>query len=138
MSKKRKRNIARKKRKKPHAINANCTDRHHLCYQRHNWRNGDVKKLRLHPYCIAEIPKYTLHGLIHGRVPDIPAPTEIAARCALEQLEILEQHGAIHETDPLYKRLWVLFALFDCICPETAAGFKKQLDVVREFYCKPP
>lgn len=126
-----------RKRKVDRQPSATSTDKHHLCYQRRNWK-GEAKLLRLHPYCSVEIPKRTLHKAIHHQVLDIPAPSGIAAKAALEQLDILEQYGAIHATDSPEKRLLVLIALFDCVAPDTAAGFRAQLDIVREFYRKPP
>lgn len=112
--------------------NSVSVDKHHLCYQRRNWK-GEAKLLRNYPYCSVEIPKRTIHKAIHNRVLDIPAPSGIAAKAALEQLEMLERHGVIHPTDSPEKRLLILIALFECIAPDTADGLRAQLDVIREF-----
>lgn len=126
-----------RKRKINCQSSSSSVDKHHLCYQRRNWK-GEAKLVRLHPYCSVEIPKRTLHKAIHHQVLDIPAPSGVAARAALEQLEILERCKAIHDTDSMERRLTILIALFDRIAPETTAGFRAQLDIVREFYRKPP
>lgn len=84
------------------------------------------------------IPRASLHQQIHEWVSDIPAPREVSAREALKNLRLLEEYGAISETDPIEKRLLVLIALFDSIEQPTADGFRKQLYVVREYLKKPP
>ena len=138
MSKKNKRNICSRKGSKARTVDIRYKDRHHLCYTKHGWRKGSAKRLRLHPYCVVEVPKYTLHAMIHSRVDDIPAPSDIAAEAAIEQLEMLQRYKAISNEDGIEKRLWILYALFECVSPATADAFARQIQVVREYYDKPP
>ena len=97
-----------------------------------------MKALRSHPYCIVEIPAHTLHREIHDRMGPIPPPDQEDAKSALWHLGYLERAGAISANDSIEKRLVVLIALFDYVAPVTAYGFKRQLQIVREFYKKPP
>lgn len=121
-----------------HQIRDEPMDKHHLLYTRHGWYKGETKKLRLHPYCIVSVPRDTLHGLIHRGVPEVPPPTELAARDAIEQLEMLKRYNAIGSLDDIEKRLMVLFALFECESPATADAIAEQLVIVRDFYSKLP
>lgn len=68
----------------------------------------------------------------------VPVPDAEATKCALQQLALLAKYGAIHEDDPIEKRLTVLTALFECIDQPTANGFREQLRIVREFKKAPP
>lgn len=52
---------------------------------------------------------------------------------AMDQLLMLENYGAIHETDGIEKRLTILIALFDSIEPKTAEGFRRQLEIIHEY-----
>ena len=108
-------------------------DRHHLCFIKRKWSNGPVYALRQFHYCIMLLPRTTLHRYIHENMAHIPVPSELAAKGALEQLRYLEKYGAIHDDDPIEKRLTLLAALFDCIAQPTADGFRYQLEVVRRF-----
>jgi len=128
-----KRRFLRKKRKaERRELAAASYDTHHLCFQRRLWSNGAVKKLRSHWYCRIDIPKNTLHREIHAHMNNVPAPRTISAEEALYQLKKLEEYGAIHDSDPIEKRLSVLVALFDCIEQPTADAFKRQLQIVQE------
>lgn len=113
-------------------------DTHHLCYQRRRWRNGALYELRCFHYCKILLPMQTLHHMIHEYVPNIPAPKEFNARHALEQLQMLEHYNAIHDTDPIEKRLMLLATLFDCCDQPTADAFRMQLEVVNRFNSHEP
>lgn len=102
------------------------------------WNRGILEVLRTYHYCVIPIPKCTLHRYIHENLRNIPAPSPIAAKGALEQLELLDKMGVLHDTDPIEKRLKLLAALFDCSAQPTADGIRKQLDIVRRFYTQPP
>ena len=67
----------------------------------------------------------------------VPVPKDYSAKQALEQLLMLEKANAIHDDDPIEKRLNLLASLFDCIEQPTADGFRKQLELVR-YYKNPP
>lgn len=136
MSKK-KRRYSRRKRKHRTALNCSL-DRHHICYQCRLWKLPTLRELREFWYSIILIPKNTLHREIHKQVTLVPPPKAINAKDALEQLRALERQGAIKESDSLEKRLMLFIALFDCIEPDTAEGFKKQLEVVCKFNKDPP
>ena len=123
----------RYKRRKSKCVNIKSKDRHHLCWQRRMWNRGALKELRNFHYCIIEIEKNKLHHHIHTQMSCIPAPKEIAAREALEQLRYLEGRGTISDADPIEKRLMLLAALFDCADQTTADAFRKQLDIVHKF-----
>lgn len=97
-----------------------------------------MKALRSHPYCVIEIPALTLHRTIHEQIRQIPPPRLESAEDALWHLGYLEKMGGISLDDSIEKRLSVLIALFDCTDQPTADGFKKQLQIVHEFYKKPP
>ena len=112
-------------------------DNHHLCFIKARWCRGPIKELRQFHYCIVPLPKSTLHKFIHQNMANVPVPREISARQALEQLRMLEKANAIHDYDPIEKRLALLASLFDCIEQPTADGFRKQLELVR-FYKIPP
>lgn len=133
MSKKKRRYQKRTKRRNNHGC-----DTHHLCYQKRHWNRGSLYALRHFHYCTIQIPKDTLHHMIHEFVGDIPAPTEWNAKSALEQLRMLEKYEAIHDDDPIEKRLMLLAALFDCCDQPTADGFKRQLEIVNKYNKKPP
>lgn len=136
---KRKRRYLKKQRKIERAATiAAANDTHHLCYQRKNWHNGIVTEFRDYWYCRIDIPKNTLHRMIHRRVDNVPAPKPTNAKNALEQLRKLELYGAIHEGDSIETRLEILAALFDCVEQPTADAFRRQLQVVREYNKKAP
>ena len=136
MAKKKKRYNKRRKRK-DRRVNANICDQHHLCFIRRRWSTGAIRELRQFHYCIMPLPKATLHKYIRQNMTHIPVPSEIAARNTLDQLLYLERFGAISDDDPIEKRLMLLAALFDCIAQPTADGFRRQLQIVHEFYTKP-
>ena len=98
MAKKKRR---KKSKKKERGANTKRIDSHHLCWQRRMWRNGAVRELRSHPYCIVDMPKYTLHRYIHAKMSGIPVPKSINAKGALFQLELLERFGGISDNDSI-------------------------------------
>lgn len=134
MSKKKKRFAKRKRCKtRNHAY-----DKHHLCFQRRRWSRGYyVNKLRLFHYCIIYIPKDTLHHMIHEGIEEVPVPKEFNAQHALEQLQMLEHYEAIHDDDPIERRLMILAALFDCCDQPTADAFRHQIEIVNRFNNEP-
>lgn len=109
----------------------------HLCYQKRHWGVGANRELRNYWYCVIEIPRRTVHRIIHEWVSDVPAPKPVNAKAALMQLKMLEKYRAISENDPLEKRLRILAGLFDCVEQPTADGFRKQLKIVQEYYAGP-
>jgi len=113
-------------------------DNHHICFVRRKWNGGSVGELRRFHYCILSIPRATLHRAIHENLAYIPVPRDSSAKEALAELRSLEKYGAISDDDSLEKRLNLLAALFDCTEQPTADGFRKQLEIVREFKDKPP
>ena len=50
----------------------------------------------------------------------------------------MKKYNAISKNDSLEKKLCVLIALFDIAEPETTMALRHQLQIVREFYDKPP
>lgn len=140
LSKQHKRNICKRKRKhKKGEANKRYKDVHHLCYYKKDWRKSfGASKLREFWYCRMPIPKDTLHRRIHTLVPYVPVPKSVNALAALEQLRSLERYDAIHDTDPIERRLMLLIALFDCVEQPTADAFRAQLEIAREFYIKKP
>ena len=127
----------KKRHRTPHR-NIKAKNRHHLCYIGRNWSNGYCKVLRDYWYMIIEIPRDTLHNYIHYGLYNIPPPRGMSAKNALLELRRLEKYGAISPDDDIERRLRVLIALFDCVEQPTADAFKKQLNIVRQFYLRPP
>lgn len=113
-------------------------DKHHLLYTRRSWNFGYAHALRNYYYCIITIRRDTLHHLIHTEIPYIPAPKEVNAMCALEQLKILTEQNAISQKDNIRKRLEVLASLFDAVEQPTADALRAQLSVVHRFYNDSP
>lgn len=112
-------------------------DKHHLFFIGRKYGNGYLCSLRQYWYCVIYIPRDTLHRYIHENLAMIPVPRPESARAALEQLKYLEKYNAIHDEDPIEKRLELLIALFECTEQRTADALKKQLNIVHEFYEKP-
>lgn len=125
-------------KKKKRGVNNKRCDTHHLFWQRRKWNRGELKSLRLHPYCRVEIPKNTLHHQIHSEIKQIPTPHPRNAREAREHLNYLKNYGAIKETDSIEKRLRILISIFDYVEPRTAKALKKQLEIVYKYRQKPP
>lgn len=109
-------------------------DSHHLCFPKRQWDIGYAKTLRNHWYFVVSIPRKQLHRQIHHEILGVPLPRNHCAKEAYEQVEMLEKYGSLHPDDPVEKRLKLLIALFECVEPETAEAFKKQLALCREFY----
>ena len=112
-------------------------DRHHIFFMRKSYSKGELSTLRLFWYCIVSIPRDTMHREIHCEINNIPVPSGLNARLALEQLYALEEYGAISWDDPIEKRLEVLISLFECCEQPTADALKRELKVVRRFNQKP-
>lgn len=113
-------------------------DSHHLCWPRLDWSGTPETKLRRHPYCIVWIPKHTLHREIHAASPSITVPRVTSVLYALDQLDFLKRYEKISQFDTIESRLLLLISLFDYCDRQTANDFRKQLEVVREFYKKAP
>lgn len=106
-------------------------DRHHIFFIGAKYNYGDLKSLRNFHYCIIRIKRDTTHRQIHRGVSQVPVPKPINARSALNQLVILEKHGAISDNDSLERRLTILAALFDCIEQPTADALRAQIKASR-------
>lgn len=130
---KRKRRFVRKVRRVYHPPRTPY-DVHHLLWIGRHWGSGHLASLRQYWYCKVSIPRDTLHRFIHENLATIPTPRPQTAKDVLAQLRYLERYDAIHECDPVDRRLEVLIALFDCVEPHTAEALRKQLEIVREFY----
>lgn len=122
-----------RRKKNPRSGSIYLRDTHHLCYQKNKWTRGYLRELRDYWYCRILIPRNTLHRQIHLEVPDVPAPSPISAKSALEQLGYLEEYGSITEFDSIERRLELLASLFDCSDQPTADAFRAQLEIVRRF-----
>lgn len=109
-------------------------DRHHCCFIGRQWSRGYAKKVRDFHYCIALIPKDTLHKRIHAKVAYVPVPDDESAKYVYERLLLLDELGALKDNDPLEWRLLLLAALFSHKDAAVAEGFLAQLDVVNGFY----
>jgi hypothetical protein len=138
LSKKKRRYLKLERRKARRECVTCGKDTHHIFYQKRHWRGEALNMLRDYWYCKAEIPKNTLHRRIHSIIQDVPAPKAINAKSALDQLRTLERYEVIHENDTIERKLEVLIALFDYVEQPTAEALKKQLDVARKYYSKPP
>lgn len=123
--------MAKKKAKNPF-------DRHHIFYIRREWNKGNLKRLRLHPYCIVYLRRETIHRYIHTHLAYIPTPMGSTINDVLFHLDYLQRYGGISDNDPIEKRLKVLIALFDCVEQPTADALKEQLRLVCEFNKKAP
>ena len=138
MAKKKGRYGKRLKRRRANAnIITNLKDCHHILWQKNKWSSGYLYKIRNYDYCKIYIPRDTLHRYIHSNLAGIPAPRDIDAKSALEQLGYLRERGAISESDPLEKRLLVLIALFDYVAQPTADALKRQLQLVHGYESPP-
>lgn len=124
--------ISRQRQRQTLRANKNAKDKHHIFYTRNKWSHGPSCRLRLYPYCIVLIDKYTLHKYIHEHLTYIPTPRCSSIREVLYQLEQLREYGAISLNDPIEKRLQVLIALFECVEQPTANALKKQLKLVHD------
>lgn len=113
-------------------------DRHHIFFIRKEWSRGDLKRLRLHPYCVVTLRRDTLHRYIHMHLAYIPPPRSSTVKDVLSHLSYLEKYGSIRDDDSLEKRLTVLIALFDCVEQPTADALREQLALVHEFNKKAP
>lgn len=108
-------------------------DTHHLLWPRCNWNKGLAKLLRRHWYLKVEVPRMDLHSTIHGVVQEMPVPRAISIKNALSQLDALEKYGAIHPSDSIEKRLYILMSLFDCCEPKLYKALKRQYTVVCQY-----
>lgn len=108
-------------------------DRHHIFWTRNEWKQGELNKLRMHPYCIVKLRRKTIHKFLHLHLAYIPTPGEESVQHVLFHLQSLKDYGAIKSSDSIEKRLTVLIALFDCIEQPTADALREQLKLVCEF-----
>ena len=106
-------------------------DTHHIFFPKKDYHDHYLKELREFPYCKIALPKTTTHRAIHIAVREVPAPKQVNAYSALEQLKWLTEHGAIKADDPPEKRLDILAALFDCAENETTAALRAQAEMIR-------
>ena len=112
-------------------------DKHHILYIRTEWERGRLDELRLHPYCIVDVHRDTLHRYIHTHLACIPAPRERIVQEVLYHLQYLKQYGAITLQDPLEARLKILISLFEGTERSTTEALKWQLELVNEFKKSP-
>lgn len=136
MSKK-KRRYNRKKQNKKKNVSSSCCDRHHLfwtrrSYSQHPW----ALKLRNHPYCIVPIPKNTLHREIHHYIPKVPLPNEQTCQSTYEQLVMLEEHGALKDSDGIIKRLDLLIFVMKYAADDTVEVLEHQRVIASRYYKK--
>lgn len=117
---------------------AEILDKHHLWYPRIDYSTGYCKSLRNHWYFIVDIPRETIHNRIHKEIPVIPTPSGLMAREICEEMTHLELWEAIHDDDPLEKRMRLLVMLLAYVEEETAVAMKKQLDIISEFQKETP
>lgn len=108
-------------------------NRHHLLWPRVEWSTGSVKELRQFWYLVVEIPKDSLHRVIHDELSGIPPIDGSNAKKILKILKILSTEGIIHHDDPIEKRLAILISLSNYLSPETVKALKEQLSIVRNF-----
>lgn len=112
-------------------------DTHHLLWPRHIWRCGHMKELRNFWYLNVEVPKNSLHGLIHSQMSGIFPASQESAQSVLNALRLIESYGSLNKEDPIQKRLSLLIALFDSIENATAADLAEQLEIVQTYYKDP-
>lgn len=130
--------MAKKKKKKSNIFPFVTFDTHHIFFSKLIFNGKWTAKLRSYPYCIATIPKSTLHKDLHKDLRYVPVPKEVNAEDALNQLETLKKYGAISDDDNLVKKLTVLVGIFECSEQPTADALRKQLAVAKAFYEEPP
>ena len=109
---------------------------HHILYQKRHWCSGYLLMLRDYWYCKISIPKSSTHRIIHEFLVDVPVPKVANAKKVLEQLRLLSQNEAIHETDNIEQRLIVLISLFEPLEQPTTVALKAQLQIIHNK--KPP
>lgn len=103
---------------------------HHILWPRRKWIKGYAGKLRCYWYLRPLIPADTLHRHIHENMVGIPRANELLCESALEQLKLLEERHAIHDTDSLRLRLELLICLLDTGDSPTAKALQQQLELV--------
>lgn len=74
-----------------------------------------------------------MHHYIHEEVCKIPVPVSCLCEDCLKQLRLLEKANAIHENDPLTKRLEILICCLDTGDSPTADALKRQLEAVKTY-----
>ena len=114
------------------------TDKHHIFWYHKDYDRGWKKRLRDYWYCSIEIPRDTLHHIIHYEISHIPTPHSSNIKLVMEQLKSLEYHNAIHHSDTLDQRLNLLMSLFQYLEPATYEALLKQYLIVCNFYNKDP
>lgn len=108
-------------------------DTHHLLWTRRAWNYGPARALRDYWYCQIRIPREGLHHFIHEEVCKIPVPELCLCEDCLKQLRLLEKANAIHENDPIEKRLEILICCLDTGDSPTADALKHQLEAVKAY-----
>ena len=115
-----------------------CKDTHHLFYVRREWEQGVYAELRKHHYSRALVPKNSLHHDLHVAIKRIPLPEPEVVEEVLRKLDALDEVGALHEEDYIERKLDLFIELFDLKAKATADALRKQLEIVQEYYSKPP
>ena len=108
-------------------------DTHHLFWTRRAWSKGKARPLRDFWYCRIKIPRQGLHRHIHEEVCKIPVPDYYLCEDCLKQLQLLDKAHAIHEDDPIEKRLQILICCLDTGDSPTAEALKRQLEAVTTY-----
>lgn len=108
-------------------------DTHHIFWTRRSWNHGPARDLRDFWYCKIQIPREGLHHHIHEEVFKIPVPCSGLIEDCLLQLQMLEKANAIHDDDPIKKRLEILICCLDTGDSPTAEALKAQLEAVKAY-----
>lgn len=108
-------------------------DTHHILWTRRAWNKGSARALRDFWYCQIKIPRKGLHRHIHEEVCKIPVPDACICEDCLKQLKLLEKAHAIHDYDPIEKRLQILICCLDTGDSPTAEAMKHQLEAVATY-----
>ena len=125
MSKKKKRHY--KRMQKMYGYNAPIAkDLHHILWTRKTWSQGYCYTLRNFWYCKIDL-LVGEHRQIHKKIGAIPLPSNVNAKSAYEQLQMLDKYGVLHEDDCLEKRVKLIASLFDCVEQRTADAIRRQI-----------
>ena len=111
---------------------------HHCLWKRNCWDTGWARRLRNHPYCRIEIPRDTLHQLIHATIPEIPVASGIACKTAYEALNSWLEAEFISMDDNLSTRCANLMRCFRASSPDTYKALQKQKQIADGYYHKTP
>lgn len=124
-------------REKRYKIRFKC-DMHHILWQRRQWKGVYSRRVREFWWLKVLIPTDTLHHAIHDEINFIPVPNEKVCKEIFDCLVDMEKRGSLSQEQSFETRLQFLICLTDCREPQTANALKKQLQIVREFYARPP